>query len=87
MAIMTSSRSQGYFVPGLISLGIILVLVLLVSGCTQPAPSPSVTPTPAATQTSDWYAKSGIGFLRSVRRNYRDYQRHIRKRVRHVYIQ
>jgi predicted secreted protein/putative hemolysin len=49
---MTSSRSHGYFIPGLISLGIILVLVLLVSGCTQPAPSPSVTPTPSATQTS-----------------------------------
>ncbi len=52
MASMTSSRSHGYFMPGLISLGIILVLVLLVSGCTQPAPSPSVTPTPSATQTS-----------------------------------
>jgi inhibitor of cysteine peptidase len=49
---MTSSRNQGYFIPGLISLAIMLVFVLLVSGCTQSSASPTATPTPAATQTS-----------------------------------
>jgi inhibitor of cysteine peptidase len=35
---MTSSlRHTGRFIPGLIGLGILLVLLLLVSGCTQPA--------------------------------------------------
>jgi predicted secreted protein/putative hemolysin len=49
---MTSSRSHGTFTSGIIGLGIMLVLVLLVSGCTQPAATPAGTPTPTATQTS-----------------------------------
>jgi predicted secreted protein/putative hemolysin len=49
---MTSSRSHGTFKSGIIGLGIMLVLVLLVSGCTQPAATPAGTPTPTATQTS-----------------------------------
>ena len=49
---MTSSRSHGKIKPGIIGLGIMLVLVLLVSGCTQPAATPAGTPTPTATQTS-----------------------------------
>jgi predicted secreted protein/putative hemolysin len=49
---MTSSRSHGKFQSGIIGLGIMLVLVLLVSGCTQPAATPSGTPTPTVTQTS-----------------------------------
>ena len=48
---MTSSRSHGKFKSGLIGLGITLVLVILVCGCTQQAvPSPG-TNTSAATQT------------------------------------
>ncbi len=45
---MTSSpRHPGRFLPGIIGLGLMLVLVLLVSGCTQPAAVP-----PAQTQVS-----------------------------------
>ncbi|MDO9549414.1 MAG: protease inhibitor I42 family protein [Methanoregula sp.] len=45
---MTSSpRHPGRFLPGIIGLTIMLVLVLLVSGCTQPAAEP-----PAPTQIS-----------------------------------
>ena len=38
---MTSSRSHGTFKSGLIGLGIMLVLVMLVCGCTQPGTNPS----------------------------------------------
>jgi putative hemolysin len=48
---MTSSGSHGKFISGVIGLGIILVLVLFVSGCTQQAAPPAGTPTPTATQT------------------------------------
>ncbi len=48
--IMTSSpRHSGRYLPGIIGLGIMLVLVLLVSGCTQPAATP---PTPAQVSTA-----------------------------------
>jgi len=47
---MTSSGSHGKFIPGVIGLGIVVVLMLLVSGCTQQTP-PSGTPTPTVTQT------------------------------------
>ena len=48
---MTSSpRHTGRFLPGIIGLGIMLVLVLLVSGCTQPAAKlPASTQVTAAT--------------------------------------
>jgi predicted secreted protein/putative hemolysin len=49
---MASSRSHGKFISGIIGLGIMLVLVLLVSGCTQQAATPAGTPTPTVTQTS-----------------------------------
>ena len=49
---MTSSRSHGKIIPGIIGLGIMLVLVLLVSGCTQQAGTPAGTTTPAVTQAS-----------------------------------
>jgi predicted secreted protein/putative hemolysin len=49
---MTSSGSHGKFMSGCIGLGIMLVLVLLVSGCTQQAATPAGTPTPTATQAS-----------------------------------
>jgi predicted secreted protein/putative hemolysin len=49
---MASSGSNGTFKSGIIGLIIMLVLVLLVSGCTQQAASPAGTPTPTATQTS-----------------------------------
>ena len=49
---MASSRSHGKFKSGVIGLSIILVLVLLVSGCTQQAATPAGTTTPTATQTS-----------------------------------
>jgi predicted secreted protein/putative hemolysin len=52
MVIMTSSRSPGRFILGLIGLGIMLVMVLLVSGCTQQAATPPANQTPAATQTT-----------------------------------
>ena len=48
---MKASKSPGQFISGIIGLGIMLVLVLLVSGCTQAA-NPQGTPTPAATQTT-----------------------------------
>jgi predicted secreted protein/putative hemolysin len=47
---MKVSKSHGQFISGVIGLGIMLVLVLLVSGCTQAAKPPGTT-TPAATQT------------------------------------
>ena len=47
---MKASKSHGQFIPGVIGLGIMLVLVLLVSGCTQAA-NPQGTTTPAVTQT------------------------------------
>ena len=49
---MKASRSHGQFIPGLIGLGIMLVLALLVSGCTQQAATPPPNQTPAATQTT-----------------------------------
>ena len=49
---MTSSRSHGTFKSGIIGLGIMLVLVLLVSGCTQQAAPPAGTTTPTVTQAS-----------------------------------
>ena len=49
--IMTSSpRHSGRYLPGIIGLGIMLVLVLLVSGCTQPAATPQ-TPAQVSTAT------------------------------------
>jgi predicted secreted protein/putative hemolysin len=48
---MASSGSQKKFMSGFIGLGIFLVLVLLVSGCTQPAATPAGTPTPTSIQT------------------------------------
>ncbi|MFA4825964.1 MAG: protease inhibitor I42 family protein [Methanoregula sp.] len=48
---MTSSpRHTGRYLPGIIGLSIMLVLVLLVSGCTQPAASPP-TPTQVSAAT------------------------------------
>jgi predicted secreted protein/putative hemolysin len=48
---MTSSRSHGTFKSGLIGLGIMLVLVMLVCGCTQQAVTPPITQSPTTTQT------------------------------------
>ena len=48
---MTSSRSHGQFISGVIGLGIMLVLVILVCGCTQQAATSPGTKTPTATQT------------------------------------
>ena len=48
---MTSSpRRSGRILPGIIGLGIMLALVLLISGCTQPAATP-VPPTHVTTAT------------------------------------
>jgi predicted secreted protein/putative hemolysin len=49
---MTSSRSHGKIKSGIIGLCVMLVLVLLVSGCTQQGATPSGTKTPTTTQTS-----------------------------------
>jgi len=49
---MKASKSPGQFISGIIGLGIMLVLVLLVSGCTQQVVNPPGTTTPAATQTT-----------------------------------
>ena len=56
---MKASKSHGQFISGVIGLGIMLVLVLLVSGCTQQAamPTPAQTavtahPSPATTTTT-----------------------------------
>src|SRR5512136_2695826 len=49
---MTSSRSHGKIKSGIITLSIVLVLVLLVSGCTQQAATPAGTTTPTITPTS-----------------------------------
>jgi inhibitor of cysteine peptidase len=57
---MTSSlRHTGRFIPGLIGLGIMLALLLLVSGCTQPAVTPpadtqitATTPAPTGMTTT-----------------------------------
>ena len=49
---MTSSGSHGKFKSGVIGLSIMLVLVLLASGCTQQAASPAGAATPTVTQTS-----------------------------------
>ena len=48
---MTSSRSHGTLKSGLIGLGIMLVLVILVCGCTQQAVTSPGTKSPTATQT------------------------------------
>jgi inhibitor of cysteine peptidase len=48
----SSQRHSGRFVPGLIGLGILLVLVLLVSGCTQQAGAPTTTTTQVPVTTS-----------------------------------
>jgi len=48
---MTSSRNNGTFKSGLIGLGIMLVLVMLVCGCTQQAVTPPGAQSPTATQT------------------------------------
>ncbi|MDD1688502.1 MAG: hypothetical protein LUO90_02925, partial [Methanoregula sp.] len=47
---MKPSQSHGKFISGVIGLGIMLVLVLFVSGCTQQAPTP--VPTTASTQAT-----------------------------------
>jgi inhibitor of cysteine peptidase len=55
---MKAFRSHGQFIPGLIGLGIMLVLVLLVSGCTQQATTPpaqtavTTQPSPTVTMTT-----------------------------------
>jgi predicted secreted protein/putative hemolysin len=49
---MKASKSPGQFISGIIGLGIMLVLVLLVSGCTQQVANLQGTTTPAATQTT-----------------------------------
>jgi predicted secreted protein/putative hemolysin len=49
---MASSRRHEKYLSGVIGLSIILVLVLLVSGCTQQAAAPAGTPTPTVTQAS-----------------------------------
>jgi predicted secreted protein/putative hemolysin len=49
---MKASRSHGQFIPGLIGLGIMLVLVMLTCGCTQQAVTPPANQTPSATQTT-----------------------------------
>lgn len=48
---MKDSRSHGQFIPGLIGLGMMLVMVLLVCGCTQQATNPPDT-APVANQTT-----------------------------------
>ncbi|MGB9177515.1 MAG: hypothetical protein WCB46_12390 [Methanoregula sp.] len=48
---MTSSESHGKFVSGVIVPGIMLVLVLLASGCTQQAASPVATTPPTEAGT------------------------------------
>ncbi len=48
---MKASKIHGKFKSGLIGLGILLVLVILVSGCTQQALTPPGTQTPTASQT------------------------------------
>jgi hypothetical protein len=47
---MTSSESHG-IISGVIKLGIMLVLVLLVSGCTQQPVTPDATTAPTQTET------------------------------------
>ena len=49
---MTSSRHFGRCISGIMGLGILLVLLMLVSGCTQQAAPANAKQTPAATQTS-----------------------------------
>ena len=49
---MKSSRDPGRCISGIIGLGILLVLLMLVSGCTQQAVPSNATTTPAATQTT-----------------------------------
>jgi predicted secreted protein/putative hemolysin len=48
---MKASRNHGQYLCGVIGLGVMLVLVLLVSGCTQQVVTPPGTKTPTATQT------------------------------------
>jgi len=48
---MKASRNHGKLKSGIIGLGIMLVLVILVCGCTQQAVTPPGTKTPTATQT------------------------------------
>ena len=48
---MKASKIHGKFKSGLIGLGILLVLVILVSGCTRQALNPPGTQTPTASQT------------------------------------
>ena len=69
---MTSSRSHGKFISGVIGLGIMLVLVLLVSGCTQQAATPAGTTTPTATQTSVGMANPASVSCGQARRYCRD---------------
>jgi len=49
---MTSSESHGKFISGVIGLGIMLVLVLLVSGCTQQSATPDTTTNPTQVTTA-----------------------------------
>jgi predicted secreted protein/putative hemolysin len=53
---MASSRRYEKYLSGVIGLSIILVLVLLVSGCTQQGATPSGTTTPTVTQGSSGMA-------------------------------
>ena len=49
---MTPPKSHKKFISGVIGLGIMLVLVLFVSGCTQQAPTPVPTTTPTQGTTA-----------------------------------
>jgi|SRR5665647_1857239 len=49
---MTSSRRDGRHISGLMGLGFLLVLLMLVSGCTQQAAPANATTTPVTTQTT-----------------------------------
>ena len=60
---MKASGSHGKFKSGIIGLGIMLILVLLVSGCTQPALTPGHA---NSNRYTDYhrYAEPGICALR-----------------------
>lgn len=62
---MTSSKNNGTFISRGIGLGIMLVLLLLVSGCTQQAATPAGTTTSPAIETpiDTANATGGMGLL------------------------
>ena len=69
---MTSSRGQGKLKSGIIGLGIMLVLVLLVSGCTQQAATPAGTTNSNGHSDVSWHGEPGIGCLWPGRWDSRD---------------